>query len=80
MRDSSWFQSWPCFQALRLQAQHSWSVPGASPKPRPTQVPHSHPLLLVQVPDQFISLVHQRHQLLQQELLPVLLRNCFLPL
>lgn len=27
MRGSSWFQSWPYLQALRFQAQHSWSAP-----------------------------------------------------
>lgn len=41
--------------------------------------PHSHPLLVVQVPDQLVALVHQRHQLLQQKLLSVLLRGRFQP-
>lgn len=59
------------------------SRPSGSPRaalPAPSAPrPHSHPLLLVQVSDQLVALVHQRHQLLQQELLPVLLRGRFQP-
>lgn len=52
----------------------SWTLPTPSAAQR-----HSHPFLVVQVPDQLVTLVHQRHQLLQQELLSVLLCGRFLP-
>lgn len=60
-------------RAVLLDLPHS-----ASPAPGASR-PHSRPLLLVQVPDQLVSLVHQRHQLLQQELLSALLRSRFQP-
>lgn len=50
---------------------------GAEPPPKPAA--HSLLLLCIQVPDERVTLVHQGHQLIQQELLASLLGLSLLP-